>query len=184
MMKWFANASGLGGLVLSAAMFGFFYAWICSTMWGLDEADPRVSIAAMQAMNASVRNGVFAVAFFGTFPALLIASAFALAVRNPAAAVFFGCAALIYGVGGFGLTMIVLVPMNETLSVVSVPDSKTEALQIWSAYSGTWRQWNTTRAVACGVSFVSASLAFRNLGQARKIEFSDVRFNRSGVRCV
>ena len=55
-------------LLLSAALFGFFYAWVCSTMWGLDMADPRVAIAAMQAMNASVRNAVFAPAFFGTAP--------------------------------------------------------------------------------------------------------------------
>ncbi|GAB5461946.1 hypothetical protein [Hoeflea alexandrii] len=46
-------------LLLTAAIFGFFYAWVCSTMWGLDAADPSVAIQAMQAMNASVRNAVF-----------------------------------------------------------------------------------------------------------------------------
>ena len=46
-------------LLHSGAIFGFFYAWICSTMWGLDAADPNVAISAMQAMNASVRNLVF-----------------------------------------------------------------------------------------------------------------------------
>lgn len=56
--------------LLSGAIFGFFYAWVCSTMWGLDAADPRVAISAMQAMNASVRNIVFAPAFFGTPVAL------------------------------------------------------------------------------------------------------------------
>ena len=55
-------------------MFGFFYAWICSTMWGLDAADPNVAISAMQAMNASVRNPVFALGYFGT-PLLLAAVA-------------------------------------------------------------------------------------------------------------
>ena len=42
----------LGSLLFCGAIFGFFYAWVCSTMWGLDSADPRVAIAAMQAMNA------------------------------------------------------------------------------------------------------------------------------------
>ncbi len=34
-------------LILSGAIFGFFYAWICSTMWGLDAADPVIAIKAM-----------------------------------------------------------------------------------------------------------------------------------------
>lgn len=37
-------------LLFSGAMFGFFFAWVCSTLWGLDAADPNVAIAAMQAM--------------------------------------------------------------------------------------------------------------------------------------
>ena len=56
----------LSSMLLSAAIFGFFYAWVCSTMWGLDSTDPRVAIKAMQAMNASVVNGIFAPAFFAT----------------------------------------------------------------------------------------------------------------------
>ncbi len=66
----------LVSLIFTGAIFGFFYAWVCSTMWGLDAADPRVAIAAMQAMNASVRNAVFAPAFFGT-PVVLAAAAWA-----------------------------------------------------------------------------------------------------------
>ena len=62
----------LTALLLTAALFGFFYAWVCSTMWGLDAADPRVAMAAMQAMNASVRNAVFAPSFFGAAPVLAL----------------------------------------------------------------------------------------------------------------
>ena len=57
--NWMIWVGGLA-LGLSAAIFGFFYAWVCSTMWGLDQTDPVVAITAMQAMNASVRNAVFA----------------------------------------------------------------------------------------------------------------------------
>ena len=45
-------------------------------MWGLYAADPQVAIAAMQAMNASVRNAVFAPAFFG-MPLVLLVTALA-----------------------------------------------------------------------------------------------------------
>lgn len=68
-------------LLMCAAIFGFFYAWVCSTMWGLDTADPRIAIAAMQAMNGSVRNAVFAPAFFGT-PLVLAITTWLLWTHN------------------------------------------------------------------------------------------------------
>ena len=37
----------LASVLFAGAIFGFFYAWVCSTMWGLDAADPRVAIAAL-----------------------------------------------------------------------------------------------------------------------------------------
>ena len=61
-------------ILFCGAVFGFFYAWVCSTMWGLDQADPRIAIAAMQAMNASVRNAVFFPAFFLTPIVLAVAA--------------------------------------------------------------------------------------------------------------
>ena len=75
-------------LLATGAIFGFFFAWVCSTMWGLDSADPRVAIAAMQAMNASVRNWVFAPAFFGT-PVFLAAAALAARMAGERRAALF-----------------------------------------------------------------------------------------------
>ena len=45
-----------------------------SNPWGLDQIDPNTAITAMQAMNASVRNVVYAPVFFAT-PVVLLASA-------------------------------------------------------------------------------------------------------------
>ena len=59
-MLTLSRVTAVLGVTLAALLTGFFYAWVCSTMWGLDAADPRVAIEAMQAMNASVRNAVFA----------------------------------------------------------------------------------------------------------------------------
>ena len=78
--------SALLALLLCGAIFGFYYAWVCSTMWGLDMAAPQVAVAAMQAMNASVRNAVFAPSFFGTPVVLLLTAALAWRDnRRPAA---------------------------------------------------------------------------------------------------
>ena len=70
----FSTLISLHSLLLCGAIFGYFYAWICPTPWGLDQIDPNTAITAMQAMNASVRNVVFAPAFFAT-PLVVLASA-------------------------------------------------------------------------------------------------------------
>lgn len=148
----------LSSMLLSAAIFGFFYAWVCSTMWGLDKADPRIAIKAMQAMNASVRNGVFAPAFIGT-PLVLAVTGIVLwrqGIRK-SATLFVG-SALVYLCGGLVLTMVVNVPMNEALATVTVSDDLSSARQIWQDYSPTWQFWNQVRTVASGASFLIAIL--------------------------
>ncbi|MGI6855040.1 DUF1772 domain-containing protein [Mesorhizobium sp. 1B3] len=146
-------------LVLSAAIFGFFFAWVCSTMWGLDQAEPAVSIAAMQAMNASVRNAIFAPAFFGTPVVLLItASVCWLAKQRPAGLLFLGAAA-VYFLGGMMLTMLVNVPMNEALAAAVVPADSAEAARIWTHYSAPWQTWNTIRTIASGITLALVGIA-------------------------
>ncbi|MCJ7872500.1 anthrone oxygenase family protein [Phaeobacter sp. J2-8] len=139
-------------MLLSAAIFGFFFAWVCSTMWGLDAIDPRISIAAMNGMNASVRNAVFAPAFFGT--PLVLALTAVLAWRNRAAALWFGTAALLYIVGAFAVTMAVNVPMNEALMTVTIPEDPEAAQVIWQAYSSTWQVYNIARTIVTGFVFL------------------------------
>ena len=148
-------------LILSGAMFGFFYAWVCSTMWGLDAAPPAVAIQAMQAMNASVRNAVFAPAFFGTPIALLMAAGLAFALRLRASGTAFALGALVYGFGVFIVTMTVNVPMNQALAAVDVAASADKVRSIWQDYSGPWQAWNTGRAVAAGVVLVLTGLGLQ-----------------------
>ena len=143
-------------LLLGAAIFGFFYAWVCSTMWGLDAADPRVAIAAMQAMNASVRNIVFFPHFFLTPLAMAITAAL-LARRQRGPAIAFAAGALIYLLGGLILTITINVPMNEALALTAIPDDAGAATDIWRAYSERWQFWNQTRTLASGLAFLAAA---------------------------
>ena len=145
-------------MLFAGAIFGCFYAWVCSTMWGLDDADPRVAIAAMQAMNGSVRNAVFFPAFFLTPVVLGIAAALAWRERRRASGRLLLAAALVYLVGGPILTMTVNVPMNDTLAA-AVPSDLDEARTIWRDYSGRWQLFNQLRTVASGVSLGLASAA-------------------------
>ncbi|MEJ6395674.1 anthrone oxygenase family protein [Gymnodinialimonas sp. 2305UL16-5] len=141
---------GVVSLLLAGAIFGFFYAWICSTMWGLDAADPRIAIAAMQAMNESVRNAVFAPAFFGTPVAVLITAFLAYGSGSPRAAIIFAAGGVLYLVGGLGLTLVVNVPMNEALANVAIPEDLAQAGAIWADYSPRWQVFNIIRTVISG----------------------------------
>ena len=156
--------SGIISVLFCGAIFGFFYAWVCSTMWGLDATDPQIAIAAMQAMNASVRNPVFAPAFFGT-PIVLVATAlFAFLGAQKEAAACFLLAAVVYVAGGFFPTIVANVPMNETLARTEIPKDLDEARAIWTSYSSTWQVWNQTRTVASGIALLLAAVGLYRLG--------------------
>ena len=152
-------------ILSSGAMFGFFYAWVCSTIWGLDAADPNVAISAMQAMNASVRNLVFALGYFGTPIALAAAALFAWKVEGLRAAILFGSGALLYVLGVMAPTSVGNVPLNETLAAVEVPLAVARADEVWRSYSAPWQLWNTVRAVAAGAVLLLAVAGI--LGLAR-----------------
>ncbi|SNS90060.1 DUF1772 domain-containing protein [Antarctobacter heliothermus] len=153
-MQRFLVPTSLAALLFTGAIFGFFYAWICSTIWGLDTLDPRIAIAAMQAMNESVRNAVFAPAFFGTPLVCALAACLSLGVRNSPAALAFAAAALVYGLGGMVLTMAVNVPMNRALGALEVPQDLAQAQALWQAYSPRWQVFNTLRTVASGTALL------------------------------
>jgi len=150
-MSQLALLSGFAGLLSAAAIFGFFYAWVCSTMWGLDTVSSRVAIEAMQAMNASVRNAVFGPVFFGTGPILLLTALLAWMSAGRSAAIVFALAGVIYIAGGMMLTMMMHVPMNETLATVDLNMGSEQLDQIWSQYSPDWQFWNQVRAAFCGL---------------------------------
>jgi len=159
-------AFSLLSVLFCGAIFGFFYAWICSTMWGLDATDPEVAITAMQAMNASVRNAVFAPAFFGTPVVLIMTAALAWASARRGSALAFAAAALIYLGGAFAVTALMNVPMNQALAEVQVGQISGAAIQIWRDYSEPWQFWNGVRTIASGISLLFAGYALLRLDLA------------------
>ncbi len=146
----------LAAIILCGGHFGIFYAWVGTTMWGLDSADPRAAIEAMQAMNASVRNGAFAPFFFGAPLALLLAGVILYFTGYRISAALFGAAGMIVLFGSVVLTMTVNVPMNAELATVEVPQDIDAARAIWQDYSPNWQFWNQMRTFASGISFAIA----------------------------
>ena len=152
-------------LLHAGAIFGFFYAWVCSTMWGLDATDPDVAIFAMQAMNASVRNPVFALGFFGTPVVLAAAALTAWRAEERRGALLFASAGLLYVLGAMVPTVTINVPLNEALATLKTPLGAA-ARESWQAYSSPWQFWNAIRAIAAGGALLLAGCSVMRMGRA------------------
>lgn len=162
-----ASVTLIAGTLFSGAIFGFFYAWVCSTMWGLDSTDPRIAIAAMQAMNESVRNPVFFPAFFLTPVVLAAASGLAFWERRRRSAILAGAAGLVYLLGGLLLTTTLNVPLNDALGASLVPTDLGAAEVMWREYSSTWQSYNQIRTVLSGVALTLSAIALLTFSQRR-----------------
>ena len=105
-------------LLRCGAIFGFFDAWTCSTLWGLDKIDTDAAITTMQAMNATVCNAGFVLAFSDASVVLLPALCWRMAAATDELRCFFSMVGLFGGVGGLALKMVINVQMNQALAVI------------------------------------------------------------------
>jgi uncharacterized membrane protein len=133
---------------------GFFYAYACSVTLGLALLPDEQYIEAMQAINATVRNGLFAFSFFGAVLALLLALAVHLPRLRSRRFVLIALAAVLYIGGGFMVTFLVNVPMNEELARVG--EAAPAALaQIRAEYESPWNFWNGVRTVFSSLALLA-----------------------------
>ena len=134
-------------------------------MYGLDAADPRVAIAAMQAVNEQIRNAVFFPAFFLTPMALAVPGVLFWRQGFRGAGALFLAGALVYLLGGLGLTMAVNVPMNEELATVVVPESNRPSPQYLDRLHRPLQFWNLVRTVFSGVALLLGALGLGSLAR-------------------
>ncbi|PCJ95046.1 MAG: hypothetical protein COA52_04265 [Hyphomicrobiales bacterium] len=147
-------------IIACAAVSGFFYAYACSVMYGLNDSSAAVALEAMQGINRTVRNPIFAASFFGTALLLPLASFFNFTRGTKQAGALLALAALIYIGGGLLLTMAVNVPMNEALAIVDVA-ALSDPAKTWADYEAPWSLWNWART---GFSFLALSIAIIAFG--------------------
>lgn len=161
-MQTIALALLIVAIVLSGGVFGFFYSWSFTIMPGLSTAEPSAAIAAMNAINASISNALFAAFFFGT-PVAAAALAARIAGRRGAAAPLL-IATLVYGIGCLAVTALVHIPMNEALAQAQGGHDG-----VWRGYAPVWTRWNHLRTGACLATFVltlAALWCWRGIGDA------------------
>ena len=144
---------------------GFFYAYHVSVTRGHALIGDRAYIEAMQAINATVRNGEFALSFFGAL--VLGVAALALRAGRPRPPLTWLVAA---GVGlylaAFLVTMTVNVPMNEDLARVALTGSDLSAVR--ADYEPAWNRANALRtglSVAAFTCLVAAVAGDRRPGR-------------------
>lgn len=164
-MPVFLIALSLSSLVLSGAIFGFFYAWFCCVMWGLDAAEPSVAIAAMQSMNSAVRNAAFAPAFFGTPLVLLGTALVSFKAGLGKSGLGLLMAAVVYAGGAFLPTVLINVPLNEELAIVNLDEITGSVETIWRSYSGHWQFWNGARTIASAICLILTGTGLLFLNQ-------------------
>jgi uncharacterized membrane protein len=145
----------LGAATLTSGLIsGFFYAYACSVTLGLALLPDEQYIEAMQAINATVRNGVFAFSFFGAVLSLLLALVIHAPRLRSRRFALVALACVLYIGGGFMVTFLVNVPMNEELARVGEVAPAALA-QVRADYEGPWNFWNGVRTVFSSLAFVA-----------------------------
>ncbi len=133
---------------------GFFYAYACSVTLGLGLLPDDQYVEAMQAINATVRNGVFAFSFFGAVLFLLVALAVHAPWPRSRRFLFVAAGAVLYIGGGFMVTFLVNVPMNEELARIGDASPATLA-RVRAEYEGPWNFWNGVRTLFSSLAFLA-----------------------------
>jgi uncharacterized membrane protein len=138
-------------------MAGFFYAYACSVMVGLDRVDDRTFIVTMQWINATVRNAAFAPAFFGSL-VLTIAAAVVAVVSSRSARGWIVAAAVLYAAAVL-VTLTLNVPLNEQLAAAGPADQISDLAAVRAAFEGPWIRWNLLRTGLTIGSLTALSIA-------------------------
>nr|WP_325250560.1 anthrone oxygenase family protein [Amylibacter sp.] len=146
-------------LLLMGTLAGFFFSFSFVAMPGLDQTDSVSAIEAMQGINRAVRNAVFFVPFFLTPLFALGCAALGVWLGHKKSACALGVAAILYLLGGFGLTLGYHIPLNESLALVDARALGQGADQVWQNYSRDWTPLNTLRTAVCLLAMIPIALA-------------------------
>jgi uncharacterized membrane protein len=145
-------------LVATGLLAGFFYTYSSSVSLGLGDLDDRGYVAAMQAINDSIPNGVFVLSLVGAPLLLIVTTALHAASHSPRLAPLLLACGLVIG-GGLLVTFLANVPLNDDLAAVD-PDAGRDVLAR-ADYEDPWNTWNAVRTITCTAALASLAWALR-----------------------
>jgi uncharacterized membrane protein len=128
----------------SGVVGGIFYAFSSFVMAALGSLPSAQSASAMKAINVTVINPVFMLAFMGTAVLCLVLAGSSLIWWGRPGGMLMLAASLCYLVGCFGVTMWFNVPLNNQLAAVA----PTQEATLWARYLEVWTAWNHVRTLA------------------------------------
>jgi uncharacterized membrane protein len=111
----------------------------------------------MNAVNVTVINPTFMIAFVGTALVCLVLAGGSFFWWGRTGGTLSLAASLIYIIGCFGVTMVCNVPLNDQLAAVA----PAQEAALWSRYLDVWTAWNHVRTLASIISAILFSVALR-----------------------
>ena len=145
-MKEFLDILTFAAVLGSGLVAGIFFAFSTFVMRALGQLPENQGIAAMKAINVTVLNPWFFLAFFGTGAVCLAVAflAFGSEAGTQRACLLAACA--LYLLGCLLVTVAFNVPLNNRLASAEPNSMDTEAL--WARYLSRWTLWNHVRTAA------------------------------------
>jgi uncharacterized membrane protein len=157
-----SNALQFAATLLLGVMAGFFFAFSFDVAPAMRTLDAATYIPTQQAINSTVRNVPFAIAYFGSaFVPLLAAIALWLAGRKRMAIAWL-VLGIVYLAGVFVLTREINIPINNAMAQWNplAPPAG------WDTMRDDWNAANLVRCVVACLSF-AAALALSQVRPAR-----------------
>jgi uncharacterized membrane protein len=148
----FARAAAVVAVIGTGLAAGFFYTYQVSVTRGLARVDDQTYVATFQAINATIRNALFGLVFFGTIPSLLVALVAHLRIGSRARWL------VLAGLGGYlgaiAVTMFGNVELNNQLATADAR-STTAASLARAEFEHSWNQLNLVRTLLAFAAFVA-----------------------------
>ena len=144
------------GLV-TALITGLFYSYSCSVNPWLKKLSDIEYLRAMQSINRAILNPVFFMSFIGTL-LLLPASAWMIYRNEGGSPSFYVMvtAALIYGIGVFGITIFGNIPLNDALDKFDTRTAQNSEIEFQrNKFETSWNRFHFIRTIACILSLLS-----------------------------
>lgn len=142
-------------IVSTGLIAGLFFIFSFSVMDALEQMPALQGMQAMQLINRTILNPVFLFVFISSALACLLLIGLTVWQRTPGYE-WLIAGALVYLIGGFGVTALFNVPLNNALDVLTPGGSKNA--DIWAHYLVRWTQWNTFRTAMSVVAVVLLSV--------------------------
>jgi uncharacterized membrane protein len=151
----------LGTLIIIAIagaglIAGLLFVFSNCVMQSFREMPEGEGMRAMQIINRRIQNPVFLAVFLGT-TGVCIAVIFIALIARPTGFVFAVAGAACYLLGGFVLTALRNVPLNNQLDRAAIDTD--EGRELWTRYLRDWTRWNHVRVVLCVAAVVLLATA-------------------------